>query len=226
MSIDLVGRLHRTVYVHNCPPGSYEDLARLMMTRCGEVEEWEVLEETKRLVIAFQSVNSVSNALVFNGISYLDFTKKLVVWRAKDPPPPEVPQQLAITSSAGAGDGTGNDEDAKLNEEKAREEWLKQRRQRQLSLRELAGAMEEAHMAEVQGRDEKMMSFCYRQAKALTIILQDAIAKLQKEVQEQEVLLDATTALLGPSASTGGGLSLPQPSTSLSEGGSRKRLRN
>lgn len=184
MPIDLVGKLHRTVYVCNCPQGSLEDLATLMMRRCGAVEAWEVLDE--RLVIVFQSLNSVSTALAFHGISFVDLTKKLVVWRAKDPPPADASQQLALT-----GEGVGRSEE----EDAARVAWLEKRRERKATLHQLASEVELLEKMEVANREEKMSEWCFRQAKALNIILEDAVEKAKAELYAKQEVLETTQRL-------------------------------
>lgn len=212
MTIDLVGKLHRTVYVANCPSTAYEDLARFMMLRCGAVEAWTVLENNW-VVIVFESMNSVSNALAFHGFSFGDLTVKLIVWRAKDPPPAGAPKQFAITGpvhstddigqwSREAGNQNGSSTTASasssppLLSDEERRKWLEKRQQGRTTIQELAEAAEKADRINAEGKEARMKNLCYRQAMALVIILEDAIEKAKIELDEKNYFLAASTSLL------------------------------
>lgn len=56
------------------------------MKKCGAIEAWDVAEDGKRITVIFQSVNSMSNALLFNGMTFLDATSKIVLWKATEKP--------------------------------------------------------------------------------------------------------------------------------------------
>lgn len=186
-SLDLVGKLHRTIYIVNCPEGVEEQLATLFMRRCGAIEAWEVLDQ--RVVVVFESMNSISTALAFNGMSFVDLTKTLIVWKAKDPPPPQVASQLALT----AGEGSGAP--ATEEEIQSHREYLEKRKERHEKLRSLGAEFERLDEIDLQNRDEKMKEWCIRQAKALVVILEDAVDTLNVEVKDQFFLLDSSKGL-------------------------------
>lgn len=125
MPIELVGKLHRSVFIENCDPNFVEDLVTLLQRKCGAVEAWDAVSDV-RYVVVFQSVNSVSVALVFHQMSFSDPTKKLLVWNATSPPPAGV-GQLAL---AGPAADSQKARDAKRREDRER---------RQAALRSLAG---------------------------------------------------------------------------------------
>ena len=64
MPIELVGKLHRAVYIENCDPNFVEDLVTLLQRKCGTVEAWDVVTDA-RYVVVFHSVNSVSVGVGF-----------------------------------------------------------------------------------------------------------------------------------------------------------------
>lgn len=212
MSIDLVGKLHRTVYVANCPSTAYEDLARFMMLRCGAVEAWTVLENNW-VVIVFESMNSVSNALAFHGISFADLTTKLIVWRAKDPPPAGAPKQFAITGPVHSTDDIGQwsreagnhnassttasaSSSSPLLSDDERQQWLEKRQQGRITIQELAEAAEKTDKMNEEGKEARMRNLCYRQALALVTILEDAVEKAKIELDEKNRFLSASKSLL------------------------------
>eukprot|EP00796_Vickermania_ingenoplastis_P004002 gene4002-2857_t len=196
MPLDLVGKLHRTVYVANCPTDSYQDLATLMMRRSGAVEAWEVADD--RLVIVFESLNSVSNALAFNGISFADLAKQLIVWRAKDPPPAAAPQQLALTGNGEAPQTQAGDQgqEASDNDGAQRRQWLQKRQERLETLRALEAEMDRIDKMELSGRNERMKEWCVRQAIALNILLEEDIARMEEQLRNRHSELEVKEKLI------------------------------
>lgn len=211
MTIDLVGKLHRTIYIANCPSSFYEDLARLIMHRCGAVEAWDVLEDG-RMVIVFESMNTMSNALTFHGISFVDLTTKLIVWRAKDPPPAGAPQQCAIAAPSGPSDGLARDSKRATKDgsgdyssssssspilgDEDRQKWWEKRQHGKLTIQQLAEAAQKADEMSKEGKEARLKALCYRQAKALVTILGDAVEKSKVELEEKKCFLAAATSLL------------------------------
>lgn len=174
--LDLVGKLHRTVYVAECVEDGHEDLLRLMQGRCGPIEAWDVLADTGRLVIVFQSLNSVSNALSFNGLSFVDLARRIIVWRANDPPPPELAQQqLALGGPA----GEAEDEADHLARREARQH------RRAAVQQALGDDLKQFDYDNPAVRKEKMMDLCRRQLTALNTI---TAAVIEEKARKLEVL--------------------------------------
>lgn len=170
-----------------------------------------------RVLIVFESMNAVSNALAFHGIAFVDLTTKLMVWRAKDPPPAGAPQQLAIASSDKMNNAR-NEPHSKTEEghassrhpnassstssaspllgEDDRKEWWKKRQKSRTTIQQLAQAAVKADEMNEAGKEARMKELCYRQGKALVIILQDAVEKAKAELEEKQLFVKAATTLL------------------------------
>lgn len=189
-SLDLLGRLHRTVYVAECVEDGYEDLLRLMQSRCGAVEAWDVIRESGRVVVVFQSMNSVSSALSFNGLSFVDLTKRLLVWKATDPPPAALQQQqLAIAGGGGA--PTSPEDEA---ERQARREA---RHQRKAAAQEALGdGLEQFSYDNPAVREAKLRELCYRQMVALNVLTASAIAEEKRALEALQANLALNQSLL------------------------------
>lgn len=189
-SLDLVGKLHRTVYIAECVEDGREDLLRLMQQRCGAIEAWDVIAESGRLVVVFQSVNSVSNALSFNGLSFVDLTKKIIVWKATDAPPAAVTQQQLAIAGGGAAASTAEDE----AERQARREA---RQQRRAAVQEALGSdAAQFDYSNPAVREAKLRDLCFRQMNALCVLTEAAIAEKRSELAGLEGNLAVSESLL------------------------------
>ncbi|KAG5476544.1 hypothetical protein LSCM1_04259 [Leishmania martiniquensis] len=181
MPLDLVGRLHRTVYITGCPEDSQEDLLHMLLKRCGAIEAWDAVDG--RLIVVLQSINSVSNALTFHGLSFVDLTKKICVWKATDAPPAEAAQQLAIQAGSSTTEAAPA-EAASTEEEDARRA---QRKERRAALQQILnnGAADVVNTSSPEGRRTKMTELCYRQLKALCVLTAAALKDAKLELQEK-----------------------------------------
>ncbi|ORC92801.1 uncharacterized protein TM35_000021270 [Trypanosoma theileri] len=200
MPLDLVGRLHRTVYIDGCPAAVRDDLLRLLVAKCGAIDGWDVAGE--RLVVVFRSVNSISTAVSFSGTAFGDLTARLLLWVATDTPPAGVAQQLAITASgmaadssiattgpaAAGGGGTARTAEEMRAAREAREKRLAAIRS------ELATDIEEAESAE--SYEVKRRDLCVRQMKALCTLTAHALEKAEKSLEESTIHLHASQQLL------------------------------
>ncbi|KAH9577679.1 hypothetical protein LSM04_006212 [Trypanosoma melophagium] len=200
MPLDLVGRLHRTVYIDGCPPAVRDDLLRLLVAKCGPIDGWDAAGE--RLVVVFRSVNSISTAVTFNGTAFGDLASRLLLWVATDPPPAGVAQQLTITAAGmstetsatsnnngnnSTGTGPRTAEEIKAARE-AREKRLAAIRS------ELGTDIAEAESAE--NSEAKRQDLCVRQMKALCILTTHALEKAEKSLEESTTHLHASQQLL------------------------------
>ncbi|GET89611.1 hypothetical protein, conserved [Leishmania tarentolae] len=182
MPLDLVGKLHRTVYITACPEDSQEDLLHMFLKRCGAIEAWDAVDG--RLVVVFQSMNSVSNALTFHGMSFVDLTKKICVWKATDAPPAEATHQLSIQ------EGSATTEAIPTEVKSTEEEDLRraQRKERRAALQQIlkSGAADLADTSSPEGRRAKMTELCYRQLKALCVLSAAAAKDARAELEEKK----------------------------------------
>ncbi|KEG11384.1 hypothetical protein DQ04_02681070 [Trypanosoma grayi] len=186
MPLDLVGKLHRTVYIEGCPPTVREDLLRLLVAKCGAIDGWDVVGE--RIIVLFSSMNSISTAITFNGTAFGDLTSKLILWVATESPPAGVTQQMAITGSSGdAGAAPRSAEELKSARE-ARERRLAAIRA------ELAPEIERAESAD--DPEVKRRDLCGRQLKALCVLTAHAITELEKKLEDSTTHLHASQQLL------------------------------
>ncbi|KPI88896.1 hypothetical protein ABL78_2013 [Leptomonas seymouri] len=210
MPLNLVGKLHRTVYITNCPEDSQEDLMHMLLKRCGAVEAWDVADS--RMTVVFQSVNSVSNALTFSGLSFVDLSSKICVWRATDPPPAEATQQLAIQ-----GDGvSSNGGDTAVDQEE--ENRRLQRKERRAALQKMLQA--EAKVCDTstpEGRQAKLNELCLRQLKALCTLTAAALKDAAAELQETRSNLDRLHDLIRMKEAEGSAADEPPISRSRTE---------
>ncbi|EPY29239.1 hypothetical protein STCU_04655 [Strigomonas culicis] len=195
MPLDLVGKLHRTVYVCDCAEDAREDLVRLMMQRCGAVEAWDVVED--RVVVVLASINSLSTALSFNGMSFVDLSKKIIVWKATEAPPAAVQtRQLAIAATTAA------PAEPSTIQGMTREEWEQRRearKQRMATLQTALGIeMARVDLSVPANRDAKLNELCLRQLRALCVLTQHRVDQLEEEVKLKEhiaeVMKSATAA--------------------------------
>ncbi|CAD2221341.1 hypothetical protein AGDE_00742 [Angomonas deanei] len=172
MPLDLVGKLHRTIYITNVGADDVEDLVQLMLARCGAVEAWDY--DGDRATVVFQSMNSMSTALAFDGMTFVDLSRRIVVWKASDPPPPEATSQLRISAPA----TTAPVDEAELEERRA------VRRERVAALAELMDATKDAAKNSLEvDNAKKLDALCYRQLKALCVLTEFALAKKEKELE-------------------------------------------
>ncbi|KAF5222472.1 hypothetical protein TcYC6_0087040 [Trypanosoma cruzi] len=186
MPLDLVGKLHRTVYIEGCPSTVREDLLRLLVTKCGIIEGWDLMGE--RLIVVFSSMNSISTAITFNGTAFGDLTSKLFLWVATESPPAGVTQQMAI---ADRGDGTGGAPHSAEELKSAREA----RERRLAAIRsELAPEIEMAESTET--NEARMLDLCVRQLKALGTLTSHALVEAEKKLEEISTHLSASQKLL------------------------------
>lgn len=192
MPLDLVGKLHRTVYITDCPDDSYEDLVRLLLQRCGAVEAWDVVDG--RVIVVFQSLNSVSNALSFHGMSFVNLATKIAVWRATEPPPAAARQQLAIAQKGDAADVAPEDS-----------EEAEEQRQRQMVRRERRAALQQLLKQNVElsdtvnspeRRQQRLQELCWRQLKALDILTKNALKEAKAELAAKQMHLDRLRELV------------------------------
>lgn len=208
MPLDLVGKLHRTVYITDCPEDSQEDLMHMLLRRCGAVEAWDAADG--RMTVVFRSMNSVSNALTFHGLSFVDLTKKICVWKATDPPPAEATQQLAIQGGGGSSSGGGGDgvaADARDDEEEARRQL---RRERRAALQQmLQTEAKEYDTSSPEGRQRKLRELCRRQLKALCTLTAAALADATAELAEKRSNLDRIRDLVHMQEAAAGGKDEP-----------------
>lgn len=241
MTLDLVGKLHRTVYIVGCPGDACEDLAQLVLRRCGVIEAWDVEEKAddeatqvradssassasddnqRRITIVFQSVNSVSNALTFNGLSFLDVNSKLIVWRANDAPPPTLlHRQMAISAGKDAARTHAENEGSDASTAAAQEELQQQQEQERIRRREERAARREAlqnalgigsrnsaaldYSRSSAARSDKLKELCYRQLKALCVLTAAAVEEAKRECTELQQQVQMRQSLLVSSAASG-----------------------
>ncbi|CAJ1027399.1 hypothetical protein, conserved [Leishmania lindenbergi] len=182
MPLDLVGRLHRTVYITACPEDSQEDLLHMLLKRCGAIEAWDAVDG--RLIVVFQSMNSVSNALTFHGLSFVDLTRKICVWKATDAPPAEAAQQLAIEGSS----LTTEVDLEEATSSEAEDARRTQRKMRRAALQQILNstATDAVDTSSPEGRRAKMMELCYRQLKALCALSAAAVKDAKAELEEKK----------------------------------------
>ncbi|CAJ1043930.1 hypothetical protein Q4I32_004876 [Leishmania shawi] len=182
MPLDLVGRLHRTVYITACPEDSQEDLLHMLLKRCGAIEAWDAADG--RLIVVFQSMNSVSNALTFHGLSFVDLTRKICVWKATDAPPAEAAQQLAIEGSS----LTTEVDLEEATSSEAEDARRTQRKIRRAALQQILNstATDAVDTSSPEGRRAKMMELCYRQLKALCVLSAAAVKDAKAELEEKK----------------------------------------
>ncbi|KPA74080.1 hypothetical protein ABB37_09379 [Leptomonas pyrrhocoris] len=195
MPLDLVGKLHRTVYITDCPEDSQEDLMHMLLKRCGAVEAWDAADG--RVTVVFRSMNSVSNALTFNGLSFIDLTRKLCVWRATDPPPAEATQQLAIQGGAPSASDGADAAPRDAAAEQAEEDRRLRRKERRAALQHLLQA--DAHACDTsspEGRRAKLNELCRRQLKALCTLTAAALTDARAELEEKRSNLDRLRDLI------------------------------
>lgn len=188
MPLDLVGKLHRTVYITNCPEDSQEDLVYMMLKRCGAIEAWDAVDG--RVTVVFASMNSVSNALTFHGLSFADLTKKICVWKATDPPPAEATQQLAIqggSSSSATHHGDANiDAEATAQQAREEEDRQQQRHERRAAFQQMLQTEAKAYdTSSPEGRRAKLNELSRRQLKALCTLTAAALADATTELEEK-----------------------------------------
>lgn len=222
MPLDLVGKLHRTVYITSCPPDSQEDLLHMLLRRCGAIEAWDAVDG--RLIVVFQSMNSVSNALTFHGLSFVDLTKKICVWKATETPPAEATQQLAIQGSSAAPASPGTAEAGAATGPSAEEEDARRahRKERRAALQELLNsrAADVIDTSTPEGRRAKMVELCHRQLKALATLTAAAVRDARAELADkqenllrvQELLHMQEAAASTPSTAPGAGADAPPTS--------------
>lgn len=199
MPLDLVGKLHRTVYITDCPEDSQEDLMHMLLRRCGAIDAWDSAEG--RLTVVFRSMNSVSNALTFHGLSFVDLTKKICVWRATDAPPTEAKQQLAIQGSGGGASPSASTmpaTDTTTAAEAAEEESRRVlRRERRTALQTMLHAEGKAYDSSTpEGRRAKLNELCRRQLAALCRLTEAALVDASAELVEKRDHLDRLRALV------------------------------
>ncbi|KAG8343775.1 hypothetical protein ERJ75_000244700 [Trypanosoma vivax] len=187
MPLDLVGKLHRAVYVDGCAPSFYEDLVRLLVTKCGEIEAWDV---TNRLIVVFKNINSVSTALSFNGTAFGDLGGSLKLWVATQPPPAGVEQQMTIAANPS---GSSELKDGKAAEE-VRAAYESRQRRLAAIRSELAPEIEQAES--VESVEMKQRELCIRQLKALCILTSHAVAEMEKALEESKSHLQVQKRLL------------------------------
>jgi hypothetical protein len=196
MPLDLVGKLHRTVYITDCPEDSQEDLMHMLLRRCGAVEAWDVVDG--RMIVVFRSLNSVSNALTFHGLSFVDLTKRICVWRATDPPPVEATQQLAIQGgSSDAGEGSAATDDATAAQQAEEESRRQQRKERRMAIQQiLQTEAKEYDTSSPEGRARKLSELCLRQLKALCTLTAVALTDAKAQLVEKQNNLERLRELV------------------------------
>ncbi|CAJ1989837.1 hypothetical protein conserved [Leishmania donovani] len=182
MPLDLVGKLHRTVYITDCPEDSQEDLLHMLLKRCGAIEAWDVVDG--RLVVVFRSMNSVSNALTFHGMSFVDLTRKICVWKATDAPPAEATHQLAIQGGSATAEAAPMEATSTEEEDSRRA----QRKERRAALQQIlnSGVADLVDTSSLEGRQAKMTELCYRQLKALCVLSAAAAKDARAELEEKK----------------------------------------
>lgn len=186
MPLDLVGKLHRTVYICDCAEDAREDLVRLMLQRCGAIEALDVVED--RIIVIFASMNSLSTALSFNGMSFVDLSKKIIVWKATESPPAAVQtRQLAIAATkptAAPPCGTSTIHGMTKEEWEERKET---RKQRVATLQTALGLeMAKVDLSVAANRDAKLDELCLRQVRALCVLTKHRVDQLEEEVKLKE----------------------------------------
>ncbi|EAN76287.1 uncharacterized protein TEOVI_000045000 [Trypanosoma equiperdum] len=180
MTLDLVGKLHRTIYVDGCPSAFYEDFVRLLATKCGPIEGWDVAD---RLIVIFSSLNSVSTALTFSGTAFGDLTSSVTVWVANQPPPPNVVQQVAITSG---GNGKA------IEEAKA----AKEARERRLATIRAELAEDIERDKEEENVSVKLRRLCLRQLRALCVLTSHALREVEESLEQSTLHLNSMKQLV------------------------------
>lgn len=184
MPLDLVGKLHRTVYVAQCVEDAREDFVQLLMQKCGAVDGWDVLDN--RIVVVFQSMNSVSTALTFSGMSFVDLTSKIVVWKATEAPPAAlISQQLSIA---------GRDLEKEEAERQTRRAIRLQRRAAFQAA--LGDDLDVSDYTKPEMREQQLKGLCYRQLKALCIITADVLAQKEMELEFKKKNLAVTRSVV------------------------------
>ncbi|RNF27163.1 uncharacterized protein Tco025E_00600 [Trypanosoma conorhini] len=186
MPLDLVGKLHRTVYIEGCPSTVREDLLRLLVTKCGAIEGWDVTGE--RLIVVFSSMNSISTAITFNGTAFGDLTSKLFLWVATESPPAGVAQQLAIADGGSGTKGGPRSAEELKSAREAREKRLAAIRS------ELAPEIEVEQSTE--SSEVRRLNLCLRQLKALGTLTSHALAEAEQKLEEISTHLGASQRLL------------------------------
>ncbi|RNF12346.1 hypothetical protein TraAM80_00357 [Trypanosoma rangeli] len=186
MPLDLVGKLHRTVYIEGCPSTVREDLLRLLVTKCGAIEGWDVTGE--RLIVVFRSMNSISTAITFNGTAFGDLTSKLFLWVATESPPAGVAQQLAIADGSGAARGGSRTAEELKSARERREKRLAAIRS------ELAPEIEIAQSME--SDETRRLNLCVRQLKALGTLTSHALVEAEQKLEDISTHLGASQRLL------------------------------
>lgn len=209
MPLDLVGKLHRTVYITDCPEDAQEDLLHMLLRRCGAVEAWDSAEG--RITVVFRSMNSVSNALTFHGLSFVDLTKKICVWKATEAPPLEAKQQLAIQGTSGA-PASGAETSAEAEE--AEESRRVQRRERRTALQAMLHAEGQAYDSSTpEGRRAALNELCLRQLKALCPLTAAALKDASAELAEKQDNLERLRELVAMKTSEGSSTAEEPPAT-------------
>jgi hypothetical protein len=194
MPLDLVGRLHRTVYVESCDQSLHEDLAKMMLSKCGAVEAWESLSQ--RMTVVFSKLDSMDNALRFNGMMFGMAGKPIVVWAA-NATPPAGHEQLMLGGPAGPSCGAGPADAEAAAAKKRRLEMLQ-------SLSEASSSSAANGAASASGQEASMtaaekrfrlLTMTMRQVVALVTLTEAAMADLQTRVAETTRQLEATEGL-------------------------------
>ena len=194
MPLDLIGKLHRTIYIEGCPALFAEDLVRALSSKCGEVEAWDALEnhavgddqQACRVVVVFKKFGDESHALVMNGDNYLNMGR-LIIWKANETPPAATAQKsIAGPSSTGA--------DAAAQEARRRRlEML------QASLdgppTDSAAVVDRQRMTESE-RTFMLQKCAYRQLKALTVIYEYELKRMRESAAELRAQADRSREVL------------------------------
>ncbi|CCW65024.1 unnamed protein product [Phytomonas sp. EM1] len=202
MPLDYVGKLHRTVYFCHCAEEDREDLLRLLLQRCGAIEAWDVIDQD-RLAVIFAKVDSVSNALSFHGLSFVNMETRLVVWKATEAPPPEASTQLAIAAPSTGGGGGG--------ELIAGDDAVEARRARREARQQRLDAIKTTLHAEVARSDysnpairaAKLRELSFRQLRALCVLTKRAIHHAEEELASKKSNLAMIHSLLASLPDTG-----------------------
>ena len=195
MPIDLVGKLHRTLFIEGVDARFHEDLAQMLLNKCGPVEEWD--STTQRLTIAFTKMDSMPNGLAFNGTCFGGTMKKMIVWAGNKGPPAGY-EQLSLSGPAG---GSTSAATSGGSEENAAAAAAKKRRMEFLA--NLSGSRDETAQG-CSGKQDGMtaaekryriLSMTSRQLKALVTLTECGIASLAERMASAQAQLEAMETL-------------------------------
>ena len=175
--MDLVGKLHRCVYVIEVPSHLQEEFAQLLAKRCGEVEQWARDDET--ITVVFREMGSVATAISLNGLRFCGYSP--VIWVANKPKPQAVLAIEAAKQPPGESEPSSRQApDASVSLFQQLKEQQKLAAQSKLASQPLSNGR--FTMMTAEEKDAFMGEHGLRQAVALTYL-----ANVWIEIQEAEI---------------------------------------